>query len=237
MICDVHDERLGDYVDGMLPPAEVVRMEAHLAGCSRCRALAADFRAIRSTAQSLEALVPPPRVWQHVAAATRATSPWPSFGRLLFAWQPVAATAMAMVLSVGLGWIGSRLATVTPAQPGSATNVAWSAPLAAEVHYASAIARLEALTGTERAALDPAMIDVLDTGMTVVDAAIDQSRAALESQPDSEVARESLFQALRTKVALLQDTLALVNEMRVESPDDGVIPEIPDSGRNSVRTP
>jgi hypothetical protein len=99
--------------------------------------------------------------------------------------------------------------------------LAGSAPLVAEVHYTSAIARLEALTGTERAELDPAMVDVLDTGMTIIDAAIDQSRAALETEPDSEIAQESLLQALRSKVALLQDTLALVNEMRIEGPDGG----------------
>jgi anti-sigma factor RsiW len=237
MICDVHDERLGDYVDGTLPPGEAARVERHLAGCSRCRALAADFRAIRSTAQSLEGFVPPPRVWQHVAAATQAAGRRPSFGSSLFGWQPVAATAMAMVLSVGLWWIGSRLSTVvTSAQP-SAMNAVLSAPLAAEVHYASAIARLEALTGSERAALDPAMIDVLDSGMTIVDAAIDQSRAALATQPDSAIAQESLFQALRTKVALLQDTLALVNEMRIEWPDGGMVSDLPSAETNGIRTP
>jgi hypothetical protein len=55
----------------------------------------------------------------------------------------------------------------------------------------------------------------------VIDAAIDQSRAALERQPDSDAAQESLFQALRTKVALLQDTLSLVTERREGDEDTG----------------
>jgi hypothetical protein len=241
MNCDGCDERLGDYVDGTLPPAEVGRVEAHLAGCAPCRAVAADFRAIRSAARALDAFVPPPRVWQHVAAATRPAGRWPSFGSFLFTWRPAAATAMAMVLAAGLWWIGNRLATVVPPPSLSAADFAGSAPLAAEVHYVSAIARLEALTGSERAALDPAMVDVLDTGMTVIDAAIDQSRAALETAPDSDVAQESLFQALRSKMALLQDTLALVNEMRV-APDDGLMSGPPMSGtpnpeRNRTSTP
>ena len=80
--------------------------------------------------------------------------------------------------------------------------------------YASSIARLEALTDGQRATLDPEMADVLATGMIVIHSAIDQSRAALASAPDSVVARQSLFQALHSKVELLQDTLALINDMR-----------------------
>jgi hypothetical protein len=231
MICQAHDEQLGDYVDGTLPAAEIARLEAHLADCSRCRALAADFRTIRSMARSLEPHVPPPHVWQHVSDAARTSGRWPSLGAFFVtwsagtpgrvpSWQPAAATAMALLIAAGLWWVGNRLSAIVPASSGPAGVTAsshpafGSAPLAAEVHYTSAIASLEALTGAERAALDPGMIDVLDGGMTIIDGAIDQSRAALETEPDSEVAQESLFQALRSKVALLQDTLALVNEMR-----------------------
>ena len=33
-------------------------------------------------------------------------------------------------------------------------------------------------------------------------------------EPENDVAQESLFGALRSKIALLQDTIALINEMR-----------------------
>ena len=222
MNCEAFDEQLGDYVDGTLPRMESARLEAHLAVCRRCLAVATDFRAIRSMARSLEPHLPPPRVWQRVSAATQASGRWPSLRAFLVTWQPAAATAMAVVLSVGLWWVGNRLSAVLPASstPAGLTDAAaaGSAPLSAEVPYATAIASLEALTAPERAALDPEMVSVLDSGMTIIDAAIDQSRAALETEPDSGVAQESLFQALRSKVALLQDTLALVNEMRFEDP-------------------
>jgi len=48
----------------------------------------------------------------------------------------------------------------------------------------------------------------------VIDQAIRESRAALQSQPASELAQESLFEALRRKVGLLQETIGLINEMR-----------------------
>jgi hypothetical protein len=53
----------------------------------------------------------------------------------------------------------------------------------------------------------------------VIDQAISESRAALKSEPDSAPAQESLFTALRRKVSLLQEMLALINEMRKGNQD------------------
>jgi hypothetical protein len=223
MNCQVDDQRLSDYVDGALPAAETARLESHLAGCSRCRAIAADFGAIRSMAGSLDPLVPPPHVWRNVSAAARPPSRWSSLGSFFLAWQPAAATAMAAIITTGLWWVGDRLSIAAPPSSPRAEAAASTEARAggsghlAEVSYVRAIASLEELTGAERAALDPDMIDALDNGMTIIDAAIDQSRAALQTEPDSEVAQGSLIQALRSKVSLLQETLTLVNEMRKDT--------------------
>ena len=48
----------------------------------------------------------------------------------------------------------------------------------------------------------------------VIDDALGESRAVLQTQPSNELAQESLFEALRSKLALLQDMVALINEMR-----------------------
>jgi hypothetical protein len=230
MTCQGDHARLGDYVDGALPATEAVQVEAHLAACAPCRSLAADLQRIRSMARSLEPLVPPPHVWRAVSAATQRRSPWASLRLFVVAWQPAAATAMAVVLATGLWWLGDRLSTpagtaASPAAPAAAgravfggeerrhgvpaDDVTYRGP---EMKYTTTIAKLEALARAERAALDPALVDVLDSGMDVIDAAIDQSRAAVQANPESDAAQESLFQALRTKVALLEDTLALVND-------------------------
>jgi hypothetical protein len=55
---------------------------------------------------------------------------------------------------------------------------------------------------------------VLQKNLEVIDQAIGESRSALRTQPASEVAQESLFEALRNKVSLLQETVVLINEMR-----------------------
>jgi len=84
----------------------------------------------------------------------------------------------------------------------------------ADAHYEQAIAGLEQVVQTEQASLDPAVAETLKTNLGVIDKAIRESRAAIQSQPHSELAQTSLFEALRQKVALLEDTIALINVMR-----------------------
>ncbi len=48
----------------------------------------------------------------------------------------------------------------------------------------------------------------------VINQAIDESRAAVRSAPASQQAQYSLIENFKTKLALLQDTVALINELR-----------------------
>jgi anti-sigma factor RsiW len=224
MNCQHFEQQLGDYVDGTLAAVEATALEVHLASCSRCRSAADDFEAIRLMAQTLEPYAPPNYVWQRVAAATTTRGSWSLLSPL--AWsQPVAAAAMLVLVTGGLSWVGGRLATgvAAPGAQFAATAPALAPQVGparqAEAEYTMAIASLEQVTTAERSALDPDTAEVLQTGMTVIDGAIAESRAALDADPGNDVAQESLFQALRRKVALLQQMLALINEMRKGNPD------------------
>ena len=70
------------------------------------------------------------------------------------------------------------------------------------------------MTQAEGGSLDPATAKVMQANLAVIDEAIGQSREALKTEPASTAAQDSLFDALRSKVQLLQDTVALINEMR-----------------------
>jgi hypothetical protein len=83
----------------------------------------------------------------------------------------------------------------------------------AEQHYENAIGGLEKLAN-DRQVLDPQVAAALQKNLQVIDLAIGESRAALRAEPASEPAQQSLFEAFRAKIALLQDTIALINEMR-----------------------
>ena len=85
-------------------------------------------------------------------------------------------------------------------------------------HYESAIVKLEALTKNNNGAIDPVIAATLQKNLAVVDDAIAESRVALANNPQSEPARESLFEALRRKVGVLQATVTLMNQMRQGNP-------------------
>ena len=84
----------------------------------------------------------------------------------------------------------------------------------ADQHYQKAIAGLETVAKEGQGTLDPQLAAVLQKNIGVTDQAIADSRAAIRTQPTSEVAQASLFEALQRKVSLLRDTIALINEMR-----------------------
>jgi anti-sigma factor RsiW len=84
----------------------------------------------------------------------------------------------------------------------------------AEEHYLKAITGLEQITSAEQGALDPQTVATLRKSLAVIDQAIGESRAAVRSEPASEPAQQSLVENFKTKMALLQDTVALINEMR-----------------------
>jgi hypothetical protein len=81
-------------------------------------------------------------------------------------------------------------------------------------HYEKAIGGLEQMATAGEGTLDPKVAGAIRQNLTVLDRAIGESRTALQNQPTNELAQESLFEAFRRKVGLLQDTVALINEMR-----------------------
>jgi len=228
-----YESQIADYLEGTLGGPEAGRVDAHLAGCESCSSLVADLRAIRATARVLERHAPPPEVWNRVAAQIAAdgrgvrSHAWPTF-------RGFAAAAM-IVLMLGAGaWFAwerqgePAAATAANAAPPASASAEPSARRTdsvdaqlqqAEQQYADTIQGLDAIRQAGSTALDPDTAAVLQANLTVIDKAIGESRAALQSEPSSSLAQDSLFGALQSKVSLLQDTVALINEMRKGNPE------------------
>ena len=84
----------------------------------------------------------------------------------------------------------------------------------AEDHYEKAIKGLERIANAEQNVFDPRTAATLQKNLAVIDQAISESRAALRAEPASEPAQQSLLESFQAKIGLLQDTVALINEMR-----------------------
>ena len=63
---------------------------------------------------------------------------------------------------------------------------------------------------------------VVERSLAKIDEAIADSRRALQGQPGSLLAQESLFDAYRRKVALLQDLIALAGDAQRKGVDDAL---------------
>jgi hypothetical protein len=108
---------------------------------------------------------------------------------------------------------GSQTSESNVQPAGTVEAVAEELSLATE-HYEKAVAQLEAIAKADASTLDPAIAATLRQNIQTIDAAIAESRTALATNPGSEPARASLFEALRRKVGVLQATVTLMNEMR-----------------------
>jgi anti-sigma factor RsiW len=235
-------ESIHELVDGTIGSIRRAELQRHLADCAECRAWLADMEAIRDAARSLDPLEPPDGVWLQIAGRLRqegrVTLP-PARQPARVGRVALLAIAASLLLAVGAAIFmllpqyrtnnaGPRSTAVgTPAsqQGNPGGDVAVESVEAefrlAEQHYQNAIAKLEQAVKLDQAAsaqdsntLDAQTAAMLQKNLQVIDQAIAESRSGLRSDPLSAAALASLFDALRRKVALLQDTVALMNEMR-----------------------
>jgi anti-sigma factor RsiW len=235
MTCNDLNEALVDLVDGRLDGAEQRGVERHLEGCENCRALVEDLRSVRAAAFMLDRREPKAATWSKLQAAV-AAEPAPK-GRLLdmalsrgargFAgptnWTVWVGAAAALILATVIGLlpllnrepVHDDSAQAAASDPAEITVESVTAEFeAAERHYQKAIDDLQTIANKDTGELDPQVASVLQKNLTVIDQAISESRDALKAQPANASAQSGLFEGLRTKVALLQQTVELINEMR-----------------------
>ena len=224
---------INDYVDGTSDPFERHSVEQHLATCAACRQLVEDLREIKRATAALESRQPPVRVWGRIERAIKleaaanpaltAPAPGPAdAGHYLrmgkMTWL-AAAAALVLATMVGLRFMPGRDQTggrggVEISSAGATAQAIESELRLAEAHYEKAIKGLEQIANSDQGALDPRTAATLQKNLAVIDQAISESRAAVRSQPTNEPAQQSLVENFKTKIGLLQDTVALINEMR-----------------------
>jgi hypothetical protein len=239
MTCPDAERLLHDALDGALAPDDAAALAAHLDACEACRDLQADLALIHDAGASLERPIVPAHGWTSLAARLEHDGLLASAARRDrrpswsgYAWMAVAATLLAGV-GAGLVYRGSeQAAPAAPAAAGTPGNagdaraveaIEVELRLAAE-HYEKAITALERLAAEDRTRLDPAVAQVVERNLALIDQAIADSRTALQGQPGSLVAQESLFDAYRRKVSLLQDLIAMASDAR-RTGSDAVMPK------------
>ncbi|AMY11516.1 putative transmembrane transcriptional regulator (anti-sigma factor) [Luteitalea pratensis] len=239
MKCQDIQQALDAQLVGTLGRADAEALDAHLATCPECEAMVADARRLQAELRLIGVEGPSPRVWERVSArleadpeferaAAAAVDAAPRSSRIDWRWAALAATLL-MVIAGSLLVLRRSLTTATPPAPAVAaapadagsdaivSSIESELDLAAK-HYENAIAGLERVASESDSPIDPTVMATVKENLEIIDQAIDDSRQALRTDPQSQLAQESLFDAFRRKVALLQDTISLMNEMRKGNP-------------------
>lgn len=231
MTCQDVQRVLSDFLDGALEPAERTAVRAHLSSCEACRTVHGDLLRVRSAARTLGPIEPPAHVWLEVAGQIRLQeTPAPVSTGAAPSRRPPAGPARAragmgqwlglaavlLLLTGGLYWMERR----APAEPADVATVPAAVESATDelnlalAEYERAISELESLASGGQNTIDPGLAETIQNSLGAIDQAIAESRTALVTNPGSEPARASLFDALSRKITTLQTTVSLINEMR-----------------------
>jgi anti-sigma factor RsiW len=219
---DAFTDRLSDYLDGEdLSARDRAEIDAHLETCSRCQTTLAELREVAARAASLPNAAPTVDLWAGVAArlTPSAVLPFarPRHRRFSFTLPQLVAAGLAlMVLSgglVGVMQLDDPRTSLPPADaqaefdvaaPISRSSVAFTDP-----NYDQAVADLEQILETGRSRLDAETVRILEDNLLAIDQAIEQSRKALRSDPNSVYLNNHFADSRNRKLALLRRASAL----------------------------
>lgn len=210
-------DRLSEYVDGELEPRTARALEAHLAGCARCRAIADDLRRISAGGRALPVVPPAADLWQGIESRIHASGimplrPAPRRAGLFVSWPRLAAAGLLLGLATGGAvYTATRLRTepgviaAVPVVPAIDRSTAGptGVQVGAQVNKstADAVADLEMILASDR--LDSATVRVLTVNLARIDSAIADAERALAADPSNAYVSRHLASTARRKVELL----------------------------------
>jgi tetratricopeptide (TPR) repeat protein len=218
---DQWTDRLSEYIDDELTPAEREQLDAHLSSCRECAETLEELRAVVTRAANLPARPPASDLWPGIeprlsSAQSDAVLPFHARATRRFSFtlpQLVAAGLALMVMSGGGVWVlqhGGRATSMPPvaavADPAASTLPAGLT----DPRYDEAISDLEQALDAGRSQLDATTITILEANLDAIDKAIDDSRKALAADPANVYLNNHLAGARQRKLALLRRATALV---------------------------
>ena len=213
-------ERLSEYVDDGLAPAERAALEAHLEACRDCSAVLADLRRVVDRAGQLDARLPKRDLWPGIASRIGSTSAriHPIRRRWSFSLPQLAAAAIALItLSGSAVWLirpggapDPGIASAPVSGPPSAAPTAINAGSNAAQSYTAAVADLERVLADGRGRLDSTTVRVIEQNLAVIDRAIAQAQRALLADPANLYLNTHLAETMRRKLDLLRQAATLV---------------------------
>jgi hypothetical protein len=210
MKCDEIRDRLDDFVDAALAPAEADAVARHLEGCAACRAEERALRRVLDQARALPRGVEPANdLWPAIERQIRSgTVREGRFGQWLLAGRPLLAVAAVLVAAlgavVGLLVVHETRRGPAAAEPGAVRlAVAPAAAPDAAAEFTRARTELRAALEARRADLSPATRAVIDRNLGVIEQAAAEIETAMANDPGNQHLRGLLLAVYRQEIELL----------------------------------
>ena len=225
---DEWTDRLSEYLDDELAPAERAELEAHLRRCVGCGAVLADLRRIVARARGLEDREPDHDLWPGIAARIGATGTEPAVvdlraarerRRWSFSLPQLAAAGIALMVASGsAAWLLHPLAGTSggaaPPVPVQAPGIVVPASTRPAARgYDAAVADLERVLADGRGKLDTTTVRVIERNLATIDSAIAQAQRAVAADSANVYLNSHLAETMRRKLELLRQAAALVSSV------------------------
>ncbi len=212
-------DRLSEYLDETLADAERAGLEAHLQRCTDCAAVLKQLRSVVFRAEVLEDRPPTKNLWPEIAQRIKVG---PEAGitdieqrrsrnrRTLSVSVPqlLAASVALMMMSGGAVWFslsGGQSSNQVAVAPDLRTGTAVAVLTGfTTTEYDEAVAELQEILGSAKDRLDSGTVRVLEESLATIDRAINEARAAIDADPESDYLNSHLAATMKRKVQLLK---------------------------------
>jgi hypothetical protein len=216
------DQTLQRLVDGELPPADAARLREHADDCPDCLArMLAVEETVARVRSLLPSIQPEADLWPGIAArlgppnaeldGPRALTPRfgarPSGTLRAVAW--ITAAAATLTIGVAVGTILPRSADPVALEP--VVPDTFAATLVGEDEaWTAQVANLRATLAGMRTELQPETIEAIEENLRIIDAAIEDARAALAADPASDFLLRRITIYKQTKLDVLRAATSAV---------------------------
>jgi hypothetical protein len=203
-------DRLSEYLDDELTPADRLAIERHLLDCTHCREVLDELRGVTEEARALQDDAPARDLWPGIVKALpgRAGRSW----RLTLSLPQTLAASVLLMLVSGLAvWLFiERSRTAVVFEDAIAARPAVVSASFTDPKYDRAVADLARVLQDGRGRLNPRTVAVLERNLATIDRAIAEARGALERDPGDPFLNSHLAEQRQRKLALLREAKNLV---------------------------
>lgn len=194
--------------------AHDIESALHRAQCSECSAIWTELEEISHNASRLPALKPSRNLWDGIENRIRPR--WHSRPAVRMA---IAASLLVAVTS-GITWRVASWSVDPDTTPLAAVSTNSNPADLRQVSYDETVATmdqeialLQGMLAARRGTLDSATIAIVEQNLTLIDAAIAESRAALQSDPGNAFLASHFARSYTSKLSLLRDAVTTPTDL------------------------